>query len=137
LFDDYSGCLRSRLEPIPATAVPATAIAVPATAIIAIPTEPTTAAAIFTRTGFVHRQIAILKRVAIEAFDRFLRALLCRHLNKPKPFGTACFPIHDQSDLDDLTCLPKERADLIFRRAVRQVANVQLLIHVKLRETKN
>lgn len=119
--------LRTTRSAIPTTAsatvtatVTATSAAIPTAT--AATTEGTTRA-LFTRTGFVHGQVATIQRLAIQRFDRCLSRLFRPHRDERKPTGASAHAIHHQIHFADRAVLSEEILKIIFSDIVGEISH--------------
>src|SRR5262249_44367541 len=120
-----------------AVAAAATAAAITTTAAataVAAAAAATTAATVLLGPGLVHRQVTAADLLTAHACDRRLRLGVAAHLDEAEPFGASGVAIHD-----DLRRLHgAERLEHLLQLAgvhvVAQVADVQLLAHLGLRD---
>lgn len=112
------------------TAPAAAATAAAATTTTAAPAAATTAAAatttLFAGLGFVHREVATFKGLAVHAGDSGFAARTILELDEAEAAGAASFAVHHQDGADDFTELLERLTQGVFGDAERQITNVEL-----------
>jgi hypothetical protein len=89
--------------------------------------ESTAAAALRTRTGFVHDKRTAAEIGAVQCSDCLLCLIAIGHLDKCEPAGTSSVPVHHQVHGLHFAVGFKRPADVILGGRERQISYVQSL----------
>src|SRR5206468_959835 len=90
-----------------------------------------TAAATRLGPGLVDREGPAARLPAVEGGDGGLGLLVAAHLHEPEALGPARVPVHDHLGRLHGAVGPEHRREIAVGHAVAQVADVQLLTHVR------
>src|SRR5207244_8113299 len=113
-----------------ATIATTTAVSPAATTSVATATAAATAA-IFPRSGLVDRQRAALVILAVQGIDGLLGLGVIVHFHKAKAPGAAGLPIGDHLGSSHVAVLLKQGQEVVGRRLPCEVADVDILRHLK------
>jgi hypothetical protein len=114
----------------PTVATTPTAAAI-TTATATIPAASTTATAttILAGASFIHGQLTVIERVAIEALNGFLCGFFGHHLDEPETLRTIRFAILDDCHILNIPSLREQITELALCRSIRQIPDIQFLAH--------